>query len=149
MVQVIRCDAGVEPPSIGIGACGWVASEREVERVRRNERIASATQVGVNARPAKVLRFIDHGGAYRVELDVAHNRQQVALALHEAGFEPSLPKRPASVMPEVEGLDVRLADPPHGFRERSDGCRCDQQMEVVVHQDECMKCDGLVAKGPA
>jgi len=44
VLQVIRRDAGVEPPSIGIGAFGWVASEREVERVRRNERIASATQ---------------------------------------------------------------------------------------------------------
>jgi hypothetical protein len=60
------------------------------------------------------LRRLDHGGAYRVELDAAHDGQQVAFALHQAGLEASLPQRAAALVPEVEGLHAGLTDPAHG-----------------------------------
>lgn len=47
------------------------------------------------------MRRLDHGGAYRVELDAAHDGQQVAFALHQAGLEASLPQRTEAPVPEV------------------------------------------------
>lgn len=90
-LQVIGSDAGVEPLSVGIGAFVWRASHREVERVGRDERIACAGQVRVHAGPSVVLRRLDHGGTHGVEFDIAHDGQQVAFALHQAGLEAPLP----------------------------------------------------------
>ena len=82
MLQVVGRDASVEPLFVRDGAFGLILTHGEVERVGGDERIARSGQVRVHARPAIVFRCVDHGGANRVELDVAHNCQQVAFALH-------------------------------------------------------------------
>ena len=81
-----------------------------------DERVAGAGKMRVHTRPTIVLRLLDHGGAYRVELDVAHDSQQVALTLHRTRLEASLPQRAAAPVFKVECLHVGLANPAHGTR---------------------------------
>lgn len=73
--QVIGRDACTQPLSVGMGALARVASRREVERVRRDERAADAGQARVHTGLSIVLQRLDYGSAQRVEFDMACDGQ--------------------------------------------------------------------------
>lgn len=82
-----------------------------------------------------MLRFLDHRGAYRVELDIPICGQEVTIRIDQAGFETSLPQRFGTSMATVEGGDIGLAKLAHGQRYLARFVAADEQMHVVAHQN--------------
>ena len=68
----------------------------QVDRVRREQGIVLAERVGAIAGLAAMSRVLDHRGAHRVQLDVAHARQQIGLGLDQRRLVAAVPQRPGT-----------------------------------------------------
>jgi hypothetical protein len=109
----------------------------------RDDRIDGDGQAGLHARPSILLGGCHHGDPDRIELDVTMDDEQVALRVHQAGLEASLPQRPGTPMLAIEGRHVALSQPAHGGREMTGRRRRKQQVDVVRHQHIGVKRDAL------
>ena len=109
-------------------------AKRPEQRVVGEQRIGALPQVVARAGPAVSGRIDSDSRTYRVQLDVAHARQQPAVGLDQAGAEAAFPQRAAALVALVEPPHViapqRLhhAAQPLGHRGRG------QQVHVIVHQ---------------
>ena len=113
---------------------GSIQPQSQVLVMWGNEIAGLAQRVGVVARPAVVLRLVDHAGADGVEFDVAVAGKDVVFGLCEAGAEAAFPQRAATLVGAVDILDVTLSEVFH-----QQGCAVwilwgEQQVDVVGHQ---------------
>ena len=84
-------------------------------------------------RPAVGLGFAGGLGSNRVEHDIAAELQQIALAVHDDCFEPTLQHVADPTVMAIEGLGVDPVELAHGPRQIGVG-RLYNQVKVVVHQ---------------
>jgi hypothetical protein len=75
-----------------------------------------------------------HAGAHRVQVDVDHAGQQIALRLDQRGAVAPLPQRATAGVALVEIAHITAPHRLHHLRQRLSRCRCGQQVKVVVHQ---------------
>lgn len=89
---------------------------RKKDRMGCDQPILEQAQVRVHAGPAVLLRKCDHGRAHGIELDIAIDGHQVALAIDQTRLEAPLPERAGAAVALVEGLDVALPEVSHRTR---------------------------------
>ena len=135
----------LQPRAVGIAPFVGSGAHSKIVRVRRVQWVGCESQMGVDAGPAILRCNGRHGGTNRVEIDVAHHGEQIALGFDQAGFEATLPERAVARMTVTEGLDVVLADATHGPGDGAEQRRSQQQMEVIVRQLERVKLDRMLA----
>ena len=85
-----------------------------------------------------------HIRPYRVELDVTHQCQQVAFAIHDRRPVASLPQGTAAAVGSIEILHVT---PTHGLEDLADAVvelGCGQKMEMVGHPDIGVDCQTVL-----
>lgn len=80
----------------------------------------------------------NHSGPYRIELDIAHATEQIALATHHARLESSGPKMSGALEPGVDTLDIQAIEVLHQSTERARHAWRQQKMYVVGHQAPAM-----------
>ena len=91
------------------------------------------TDQGSVAAPAVGIGTIDHVGAYRVEVNIATDLQQVAAAVHQSGFEAALEQVARELVAAVECLGVHAVDVARQARQIGFS-GADDQVVVVAHQ---------------
>jgi hypothetical protein len=95
--------------------------------------------MGSSARPWKRCGIIGYTSTNGIEIDVTVTVQDVTFAVDEARFVTSFPQCATATMPYVELTDVLATELLHKTCVSANCWRRDKQMDVVVHQDICMK----------
>jgi len=75
----------------------------------------------------------DDSTADRIQNNIPHKLQQIALFVNENGLEPSLKDVPNPIMPTIEALGVHPVQMSHPTGQIGIGS-LDEQMVVVLHQ---------------
>ena len=89
------------------------------------------TGQGSVAAPAVGIGTINHLGAHRIEVNIPTDLQQVAVAVHQDGFEATLEQVPRELVAAVECLGVHAIDVAHQTRQIGLS-RADDQVVVVA-----------------
>src|ERR1700737_4186322 len=79
-------------------------------------------------------RTADNPGAYRIQNDIAENRQQVGLLVDELRAETPLKQMPNAPMPSIEVLRILAIQPLHAARESLGARQLQYEMVVIGHQ---------------
>ena len=93
------------------------------------------------AGPGVIRRRLSQAGAHRVEVDVNHAGQQVALGLDQRRSVAPFPQSAAAAMAVVEIAHIAAAN---GLHHPGHAVRCvgrNQQMKVIAHQHVSMNSD--------
>jgi len=79
--------------------------------------------------------LLDHAGAHRVQVDVAHQCQSVAILIDEVGFEAALEEMSGALEPRVEVAGVAEGEVLHARGQRLIA-DLERQVQVIGHQAE-------------
>ena len=120
--------------AIGLLAGVWGVSQCLIERVGCYEWTGFTEGIGAVTGPTVLLGNFDHGGANRIELDVALAGEQIGFLLHNAGPVAAFPEGAAALINPVHILDIPL---PQAFHEHA--CAgglggSEQQVYMVGHE---------------
>ena len=139
--EVFVGKTGTKPSAVGVRTLGRIGAERQIDRVRTQERFPAQAKILASTRPGIAFRRIDHGGSYRVELDVSIDGQGVALRVDQARAESAFPKHAGAAVASIERADVALVEQPHGVGEIAGTGGRYEQMNVIAHQHIGMHVD--------
>lgn len=99
------------------------------------QRAPSARRVAALAGPWVVGGIVHHRGAQRVEFDIAVAVHRMRAVFDRAGYAASLPERAGTMVAIVDAADVSSPRRRHHPADRSLRTRCDEQVDVIRHQD--------------
>lgn len=146
-IALVVAHAQPQPLAVSGGAQVRIATELQVDRMQGHQRVMAAAQMGVDARPAMLLRCGNHRRAYGVELDVTQHAQQVRVRVHQAGLVAALPEPAAAPVACVECLGMTLADAAHGAADGACCTRAHEHVDVIVHQHISVYGDAVALAG--
>ena len=92
--DLIRLLLNFEQPPIGDVPLEGRIAEGPVGSLLGDDRIGAQADVVAMSRPAVQRRFSHQPGSYRIHVDIAHTREQVAIGFDHRRPVPTLPQRP-------------------------------------------------------
>jgi hypothetical protein len=133
-LQLRLADCLVEQLAVRLRAVAGGCAECGVAGVSGQQGVGSQPAQSRSARPAVGACIVDHAGAYRVEVDVAHAAQQMRVTVDQAGFVAAFPERAGPAVARVELAHVLAPELLHQSCDRTDFRRCQQQVHTVAHE---------------
>jgi len=113
-------------------------SQPHVFVVRRNQRVGSTKRIGRVARPPIGIGPAHHASPNWIELDIPIAGQHIIFTLCQARPKSPLPQGSAPAVCPVDVLHVALTQVLHQQRGAVLRSRCQQQVDMVGHQNICM-----------
>ncbi len=103
--------------------------------VRFNQFVRLTERIATIAAPAVTGWVVGHTGTYRIQFNIAVAGEQIVVSLHQTGMIPAFPQRAAAAVGMVDIADIAPAERLHHLTDPGHGGWCQQQMDVVGHQD--------------
>ncbi|MEO5694416.1 MAG: hypothetical protein ABIQ72_14905 [Usitatibacter sp.] len=91
------------------------------------------------ARPFEFTGKSNHSRTNRVQLDVSHASQQVAIALYQAGFEPPFKESAGPIMALVDETRKPPANRLHHVRQGTMLPTRGKEVDVIAHENVRMQ----------
>ena len=124
---------GLNELGVGRLAGKWRVTQAPKKGVRRHQLVAQLPNTVPVAGPFEVGGLVHHARPHRVQVNVDHASQKIALTLNEVAAVTALPQGAGALMAQVEVAHISAAHRLHHLRQALIGFGGEQQMEVVVH----------------
>lgn len=134
IMYLIRLQCASKQFPVGIAPFSPILAERQIQGMRGNDSVSTASGIDTIAGPSIVTRRGDHTRTDRIELDITHAGEQIVITRDQASFVASFPKRAAFPVRMVHIHNVVTADM---LDQSADGfgiLRGDHQVDMIGHQ---------------